>query len=180
MNPDLQQLQRELAGSLRSLDFAQTQLRSPSNPDGWSIQQIVEHLLLTYESTEAAFNARLVKGTPTRAKVSFVQRIQQYAVMRFGYFPTGRKAPLPVTPQTSTHPLSGEELTHAVAEHLASLDTLCSESEKHFGSTLRCVNHGVLGPLKIDHWRKFQLVHGRHHIKQISAIRQSHHLQAGA
>jgi hypothetical protein len=176
MNSDLKQLEWELAHSLHGLDSAETQLRSPSSPCGWSIQQIVEHLLLTYESTEDAFKARLAKGTPTRAQASLVQRVQQCAVMRFGYFPTGRKAPLEVTPQSPTHPLSGAALTRAVAEHLASLDILCNESEKVFGSISRCVSHAVLGPLKMDHWRRFQLVHGRHHIKQILAIRGSHNL----
>jgi hypothetical protein len=178
MNPDLHQLQHELARSLQGLNSAQTQLRSSSRPDCWSIQQIVEHLLLTYKSTEDALNARLFKGTPTRAKVSLVQRVKQYAVMRLGYFPTGRKAPPPVTPPSLTvHPLSGEALTHAVDKHLASLDTVCHEAEKFFGSTARFATHAVLGPLHVYHWRKFQLIHGRHHIKQILAIRQSHHLQ---
>lgn len=180
MNSDLQLLQRELAQSLHGLDSAQTQLRPPSRPDGWSIQQIVEHLLLTYESTEAGLNARMAKGTPTRAQVSLVQRIQQHAVMRCGYFPTGRKAPLPVTPRSPTHPLSGEELTRVVADRLASLDALCDESEKLFGSSSRCASHAVLGPLKVEHWRRFQLVHGRHHIKQIFFIRGVHNLQAEA
>jgi Protein of unknown function (DUF1569) len=178
MNLDLQELQRELAHSLRGLDSAQTQLRPLSGPDGWSIQQIVEHLLLTYESTEDALKARLAKGIPTRAKASLLQRVQQCAVMRFGYFPDGRKAPPPVTPRSRTQPISGGDLTHAVTEHLSNLDALCQESERLFGSSARCANHTVLGPLKMDHWRRFQLVHGRHHIKQIRAIRGSHHLSA--
>jgi hypothetical protein len=178
MNNDLQQLQQELESSLRGLDSVQTQLRLPSRPGGWSIQQIVEHLLLTYEATEAALHARMVKGTPTRAQANLVQRVQQYAVMRLGYFPTGRKAPPQVTPCSSSPALSGEELICAAAARLASLDALCVESEKLFGSTMRCANHTVLGPLRMDHWRRFQLVHGRHHIKRIFAIRGAHNLVA--
>jgi hypothetical protein len=34
----------------------------------------------------------------------------------------------------------------------------------------------ILGPLTIRQWRKFHLIHGRHHIKQIRAIRAAHHL----
>lgn len=180
MNSDLQLLQRELAQSLHGLDRAQTQLHPPARPDGWSIQEIVEHLLLTYESTEAGLSARIAKSAPTRAQISLVQRVQQHAVMRFGYFPTGRKAPLAVTPHTPTQPLSGEELTRVVADRLTSLGALCDESEKLFGSSSRCASHAVLGPLKVDYWRRFQLVHGRHHIKQILVIRGAHNLQAEA
>jgi hypothetical protein len=178
MNSDLQQLQRDLAHSLQGLDSTQTQFRSLARLDCWSIQQIVEHLLLTYKGTEDALNARLAKGTPTRAKANIVQHVQQYAVMRLGYFPTGRKAPLPVTPRSPTpHPLSGEALTNAVTEQLTSLDKACHDAERVFGSTSRFATHAVLGPLHIDHWRRFQLVHGRHHVKQILAIRRSHNLQ---
>ena len=178
MNSDLQQLQQDLAHSLHGLDSIQTQFRSLSRLDCWSIQQIVEHLLLTYKSTEDALNARLAKGTPTRAKASLVQHVKQYAVMSLGYFPTGRKAPLPVTPPSPTpHPLSGDALTHAVAKQLTSLDQVCYEAESFFGFTSRFATHAVLGPLHIDDWRRFQLVHGRHHVKQILAIRRSHNLQ---
>jgi hypothetical protein len=179
MNYDLQQLQRELSRSLQGLDSTQTQLRSLSRPNCWSIQQIVEHLLLTYQSTEIALCIRIAKGTPTRAKASLVQQVKQYAVTRVGYFPTGREAPLSVTPPSPTEqPLSGEELVRAVTEQLASLDLVCQEAERIFGPTVRFASHAVLGPLHVDHWRRFQLVHGRHHIKQILAICRSRNLPA--
>ena len=176
MNPTLHQLQCEIAGSLRSLDATQTQLQPPSRPNKWSIQQIIEHLLLTYSSTETAINARLTKRTPTRAKPTVAHRVFRFAVTRCGYFPTGRKAPEIVTPQPTTHPLSGEDLTLAAAEHLARLDLLFTEAETLFGPTSQCASHTVLGPLNIDQWRKFQLVHGEHHLKQIAAIRKAHHV----
>jgi hypothetical protein len=176
MNPTLLQLQREIASSLRGLDANQTQLHPPAHPDKWSIQQIIEHLLLTYSSTETAINARLTKRTPTRAQSTFRQRVFQYAVTRCGYFPLGREAPAMVMPQLTTHPLSGEDLTHAAAEHLAHLDPLFAEAEALFGRASQCASHAVLGPLNIDQWRLFQLVHGRHHLKQIAAIRKAHNV----
>jgi hypothetical protein len=176
MNATLLQLQREIASSLRGLDATQTQLRPPAHPDKWSVQQIIEHLLLTYSSTETAINARLVKRAPTRAQSTLRQRVFQYAVTRCGYFPTGRAAPPPVAPQPTTHPLSGEDLVHATAEHLSQLDLLLAEAETLFGLSNQFASHAVLGPLNIDQWRMFQLVHGRHHLKQITAIRKAHNL----
>jgi hypothetical protein len=176
MNPALLQLQREIASSLRGLDANQTQLHPPAQPDKWSIQQIVEHLLLTYSATETAINARLIKRTPTRAQPTFRQRVFQYAVCRCGYFPSGREAPAMVAPQPTTHPLSGEDLAHATAEHLDHLDPLFAEAEALFGPASQCASHAVLGPLNIGQWRMFQLVHGRHHLKQIAAIRKAHNL----
>jgi hypothetical protein len=176
MNSTLHQLQREIAGSLRSLDATQTQLHPPSRPNKWSIQQIIEHLLLTYSSTETAINARLTRRTPTRAKPTLAHRISQFAVTRCGYLPTGREAPEMVTPQPTTHPLSGEDLAQTAAEHLARLDLLFTEAETLFGPASRCANHTVLGPLNINQWRKFQLIHGEHHLKQIAAIRKAHNV----
>src|SRR5271154_6607259 len=160
MNPTLHQLQREIAGSLRSLDATQTQLHPPSRPNKWSIQQIIEHLLLTYSSTETAINARLTRRTPTRAKPTLAHRISQFAVTGCGYLPTGRKAPETVTPQSTTHPLSGEDLAQTAAEHLARPDLLFTQAEPLCGPASRCANHAILGPLNIDQWRKFQLIHG--------------------
>ena len=176
MNATLCQLQREIASSLRGLDATQTQLCPPSIPGKWSIQQIVEHLLLTYSSTETAINARLAKRTPTRAQSTLRQRVFQYAVTRCGYFPTGREAPSMVTPQPTTHPLSGKDLAQAGTEHLSHLDLLFTQAETLFGRSSQFANHAVLGPLNIDQWRMFQLVHGRHHLKQIAAIRKVHNL----
>jgi|SRR5271155_4667328 len=176
MNATLQQLQHEIAFCLRGLDATQTQLRPPSRPNKWSIQQIIEHLLLSYSGTEMALNARLAKGAPTKAKPALLQRFGQYTLIHLGYFPTGRKAPPLVTPVPSAHPLSGEELTQAVAAHLTSVDALCTDAEKLFGATNRCASHMVLGPLSVNQWRRFQLIHGEHHLKQIVAIRKAHNL----
>src|SRR5260370_21990673 len=126
------QLQREIAASLHSLDATQTQFHPPSRPAKWSIQQIIEHLLLTYSSTETAINARLAKRTPTGASPTLAHRISQFAVIRCGYLPTGREAPPMVTPQPNTPPRSGEALAHSAAEHPARLHLLFNDAETLF------------------------------------------------
>jgi DinB superfamily len=175
MNSTLQQLQGEIAHTLRGLDAIQTQLQPPSPPGKWSIQQIIEHLLLTYSGAETALNARLAKGRPTLAKPTAFQHIQQFAVCRFGYFPSGLPAPPMATPAPTTQPLSGEDLAAAAKDRLARFDFSCTETEQLFGAC-QCASHNVLGPLSVDQWRKFQLIHGRHHLKQIAAIRKTHNV----
>jgi hypothetical protein len=176
MNATLRQLQSEITSSLRGLDATQTQLCPTSRKHKWSIQQIIEHLLLTYSSTETVIDGRLAKRTPTRATPTLTHRIFQYAVTRCGYFPTGRKAPPLVTPQPTAHPLSGEELVLATDDHLANLDLLLTEAENLFGPASKCATHAVLGPLNISQWRRFHLIHGEHHLKQIAAIRRAHRI----
>ena len=177
MDPTLLQLQSEMAHSLRGLDAAQTQLRPPSRVrDKWSIQQIVEHLLLSYAGTGRALEARIAKRTPTRTKPKLLQSFAQYTILRLGYYPTGRKAPSLVVPAPSSPPLSGAALTRAASEHLTSLDQHCIEAATLFGDNERCATHIILGPLSVQQWRKFQLVHSEHHLKQIAAIRKVHRI----
>jgi Protein of unknown function (DUF1569) len=175
MNPILQTLQTEIASALGSLDAGQTQLRPPANLGKWSIQQIIEHLLLTYSASEAALNARIAKRPPTKATPNLRQRVQQYAVLKLSYFPTGRHAPPPVTPPQVVPPRSGSELAQAAHQHLSRIDALSTQAESLFGDN-QCASHMVLGPLSADQWRMFQLIHGRHHLKQIAAIRKAHNL----
>lgn len=171
---ELGELNHAIAFSLRGLDASQTQLRPLKRKNRWSIQQIVEHLLLTYSSTEETVAARLAKGRPTRSKPGLMQQISQYTVIRLGYFPRGRKAPQLVTPPAETGtPLSGEELAHRVREQLLHLHELCNDAEKAFGEK-QCASHHVLGPLSAAQWRRFHLIHGEHHARQILAIRKEH------
>ena len=173
MNSDLERLHRAIAYSLRGLDAEGTQLRPVGRPGRWSIQQVVEHLLLTYSATEMAMDARLEKGIPTRGKPSPLQHFVQFTLVRLGYFPRGRKAPEVVTPTETETPLSGEELARAADEHLERLDGLFAEGEKSLG-TGRSVRHMVLGPMSMAQWRRFHLIHGEHHVRQILAIRKAH------
>ncbi len=175
MNNILEQLQQELTRSLSGLDAAQTQLRPIGHPEKWSIQQIVEHLLLTYASTGTALQARLTKGTPTQATPSLQQRVGQFFLITLGVFPRGREAPIPVTPQTPQEPIAGADLTALIAQRLAHLDQTINQFEALFG-TQHAATHMVLGPLSARQWRRFQLIHGVHHAKQIIAIRRSHGL----
>jgi hypothetical protein len=80
-----------------------------------------------------------------------------------------------VTPPSSAPPRSGSELIQAASQYLFSFDLRCSETENLFGAN-RCASHIVLGPLSVNQWRMFQLVHGRHHLKQIAAIRKAYNI----
>jgi Protein of unknown function (DUF1569) len=175
MDPILQQLHNEIAGSLESLDSAQTQLTPSTSSEKWNIQQIVQHLCLTYSFTETAFDAHLAKGTPTSARPTLRQRIGQYFLTTLGIFPSGREAPERVAPPQIASPVCGSDLTDYSGEHLARIDKLFNEAEALFGPG-RCISHMILGPLSIHQWRRFHLVHGRHHIKQIRAIRAAYNL----
>jgi hypothetical protein len=51
------------------------------------------------------------------------------------------------------------------------MDELITRCEQKFGTRSRLLDHPILGPLTGSEWRKFHLIHGRHHIKQLRALR---------
>jgi len=177
MNTVLQQLEDELTHSLHGLNAAQIQLRPRHDPGRWNICQIVQHLLLTYTSTITSMEGRIAKGTPTRSHPAFRQYMAQIFVIRLGLMPGRREAPPVVAPPVDPPDplLSGADLADSVSSELARLDSVLDQAEGHFGFT-PCSSHFALGALSVQQWRRFHLVHGRHHIRQIVAIRREHQL----
>jgi hypothetical protein len=174
MNPTIQQLETKLSSALNGLDASQTQLRLTADSARWTIQQITEHLLMTYASTAAAFESRLAKGTPTLSRPTPSHRARQFVVITLGLMPGRRQAPPEVTPPPSNPPLSGEQLIATTREALTHMDHIF-QADHVFGSA-RCLTHFALGPLSVSQWRRFHLSHGCHHIRQIAAIRRTHGL----
>jgi hypothetical protein len=173
MNAALSKLDRELASSLHGLSSAQTQLQFSDNPSQWSIHQIVHHLLLTYSSTATAFESRLAKGTPTLSRPTLNHRLIQFVVVTLGQMPGRRQAPPEVDPSRPNIPLSGEQLADSASETLSQLDLILDQASRAFG-LVPCQSHFALGPLTASQWSRFHLSHGRHHIRQIMAIRRKH------
>lgn len=171
MHPTLKCLEAELTGSLTGLSPADLGVVPDDHPGKWCIQQIVTHLLLSYESTIDVFETRLGKGTPTRAKTSLMQRLGQIYILRLGRFPRGRKAPAAVSPTLPFELCSVEELIDRIQAALTRFDGLATQAAEMFGE-VPAISHFVLGPMSADDWRTFHLVHGRHHIAQILEVRK--------
>lgn len=175
MNPILEQLETKLSSALLGLDSSQTQLRLTADPACWTIQQIIEHLLMTYASTATAFESRLAKGTPTLSRPTPSHRVRQFVVITLGLMPGRRQAPPEVTPPPSDPPHSGEQLIATTCEALTRMDRIFDQADHAFGPA-RCLTHFALGPLSASQWRSFHLAHGTHHVRQIAAIRRVHSL----
>jgi hypothetical protein len=175
MDRDLGRLEAELTAALAGLDAAQTQATPNDHPEKWSIQEIVEHLLLTYRGSVPAIQARIDKGSATRTQPTVRQRISQFIVIKLGSFPARRPAPAAVSPSLPASLRSGEQLSAQVHVALAEFDRVTAEAEGMFGGR-RAATHILLGPLSMQQWRRFHLVHGLHHVKQIKAIRRDNRL----
>lgn len=175
MNPLLHTLRNECSNALHGLDAPQTLLHPHNAPARWNIQQIIEHLLLSYSSTVSSLEDRLAKGSPTRASATVSQQLARLVVIRLGYLPSGREAPSITLPKTEflTTSCDGVSLSIAISAGLDSMDLLLDRAEQKFHST-PCLSHFALGPLNIQQWRRFHLIHGRHHLRQVLAIRREY------
>jgi|SRR5450631_699492 hypothetical protein len=166
MDSTLAQLQRLLASSISGM----TPDQLTRHPEGkWSPAEILEHLNLTYVGTIKGLQHCLDSGTPSASPDRRRMRWQRLIVLEIGYFPRGRKSPERVQPRGAP----AQQVTAEILENVARMDAVIQECETRFGRSKPVADHPVLGPLTGSEWRKFHLVHAKHHAKQIRKLRSA-------
>lgn len=135
----------------------------------WNAGEVLEHLYLTYTGTIRGFEKTIAAGKPLATRVSAVQRLRKLVVLGFSHMPEGRTAPANTVPKG----LPSETVLAEVIAKITAMDAIIQECEKRFGSATKLLDHPVLGPLTAAQWRKFHLVHGWHHAKQVLRLRQA-------
>jgi hypothetical protein len=135
--------------------------------DKWCVAEVLEHLYLTYTGTVKGFERVLEAGKPLAARASMRHRWRRLVVLGFSYLPEGRKAPK----QTVPRGLPVEKVRAEIGVKLAAMDAIVAQCEARFGRG-KVLDHPILGPLTAAQWRKFHLIHGRHHVKQIDKLRE--------
>ena len=163
MDSNLAQLHSILANAIHSV----TPDLLTRHPEGkWSPAEILEHLNLTYIGTIKGLERCLQSGTTSASPDRSRKRWQRLAVIRAGYFPPGRQSPPRVAPRGTP----AQQVTAEILGNVARLDGVIQECEIRFGRSQPVADHPVLGPLTAAEWRKFHLVHGKHHAKQIRRL----------
>lgn len=160
MPSNLDRLQRELEDVVAGVTV-NSNARSPSG--SWSPAQILEHLFLTYQGTNRGLAKCLEQGAPLATSATLRHRIGTLLVVNLGYLPNGRKAPERAVPQGM--PL--EQVRSTIFTEIQKMESGFEDCERRFGAATKIMDHPILGPLTASEWRKFHLVHGRHHARQI-------------
>jgi hypothetical protein len=139
----------------------------------WSAQELIEHLVLTFRSSSRVLAKRLERGHPTKDRSTAVQWMLQIVVLSFGHMPRGAPAPSFARPdQLHWQPMSGVQLIEVLRHEIDQMDDLLDQCRQRFGLQ-RVASHFVLGPLRPDQWRRFHVVHLRHHQGQFHRLEQS-------
>jgi DinB superfamily len=161
----LQRLQGEIASAVAGLSAEQLTWHPPGK---WSAAEVLEHLYLTYTGTAKGFSRILEAGKPQVTAATWRQRGRRRAVLGLNYLPSGREAPQFTRPRGT----SGEKVQAQIGLRIAEMDDMIALCEGKFGSSSKLLDHPILGPLTGGEWRKFHLVHGLHHVKQIRRLRK--------
>ena len=165
MDPRLEKLQKEIATAIAGMSAEQLSTHPPGK---WCAAEVLEHLYLTYTGTLKGFERVAEGGTTLATKQSWGQRRRTWVVVGFGYLPAGRESPAVARPRG----IPAEKVLAEIGLKIAEMDRMIAHCEKTHGTRSKLLDHPVLGPLTGKQWRKFHLVHGRHHVKQIWRLRQ--------
>jgi hypothetical protein len=165
MNSHLQKLESALSAATGGISVEELNWHPAEK---WCITEVLEHLYLTYTGTAKGFGRVLEAGKPLTTVASWPQRGRALVVVSLGYFPTGRKSPAMAQPRG----LPAEKVVSDIRVKLAEMDEIITRCAGRFGERIKLLDHPILGPLSAGQWRKFHLVHGRHHVKQIQRLRQ--------
>jgi hypothetical protein len=160
MDPRLKTLQLQIAESISGLDNERLTFHDPGQ---WCIAEILEHLYWTYTGTIKGFARLLESGKAQVSQATWKNLTQSMIVVGLGYMPSGRKSPAVARPRG----LAAEKVAQEIGPKITEMDTVLAECAAKFGARVKVLDHPVLGPFSIEQWRKFHLVHGLHHVKQI-------------
>jgi DinB superfamily len=166
VHPLLDEIRELLSTRLAGYSAEQLGHHPAGDPSRWSAQQVIEHLAATWRMTIAGIEDRLKKGRPLRTRQTLRQRALQVLICDLGYFPKGMSAPEPVRPSPEQPPTSGDELIARLSATLAAMDTALNRIEPEARGAV-VLNHGHLGPMNVQQWRRFHRTHARHHLGQI-------------
>ncbi len=165
MDPHLARLKNEITDAINQLTPAQMTI---SRPGKWSIAEILEHLYLTYTGTTKGFGRVLSEGRSLATNATWKQRGQAFVVVSLGYMPTGRKSPAVAVPRSTP----AGKISADIITAISSMDEVMNKVSATFGARSPILDHPILGPFSVHQWRKFHLVHGLHHIRQIRSLRE--------
>jgi hypothetical protein len=165
MDPRLERLRQAIQTAMAGMS-AEQRIWHP--PGKWCTAEVLEHLYLTYTGTVKGFERVAAAGKSLASAPTRKQRVQTCIVVSFGYFPSGRESPAVARPRG----VPEDEVISEIAPKITEMDGIIRQCGEKFGLRTRLLDHPILGPLTGAQWRKFHLVHGLHHVKQIQHLRE--------
>jgi uncharacterized damage-inducible protein DinB len=143
---DISETPTRLAAAVSTLD--EEQLNTPYRPGGWTIRQVAHHVPDSHLNAYTRFRLALTEEEPT---------IRPYHEDRWAELSDARTAPVEYS------------LELLVSLHRRWVYLLESLTETDF---TRVFHHPELGPVTLDKNLALYSWHGRHHVAQITSLRE--------
>ena len=173
MHPVLKASFSALSAELAHFDSTSASVHPWGRPHCWSVQQVAEHLILSMDMTRTALEERLTKGRPERrSRRTRTEWALQLMILSAGHMPKGVGATEATTPDANLASIGVRELTQRLEAAIEDLDATLDRSRQRFGME-RVGRHFLLGPLRVDQWRRYHALHLLHHQRQVRDIRET-------
>jgi hypothetical protein len=171
MHAVLERVVSQIAGEVRELDAETAQIHPGDHAYEWTAQQVIEHLVLGYRLTSRALENRIKKGRLSQNQDrTYLQWSLQLMILSFGALPRGVPALNETTPTPDSFAaMDGRQLGTLLRQEMEAMDAMLDRARRKYGME-RVAVHPWLGPLRVDQWRRFHAVHGRHHIAQLRSV----------
>jgi hypothetical protein len=171
MHAVLERVVSQIAGEVRHLDADAAQLHPRGLAYKWNAQEVIEHLVLGCRLTKSALETRLNKGRVSRSQNrTYLQWSLQLMILTFGALPRGVPALEETMPTPGRFPaMTGRQLSDLLRQETEAMDTVLDACRRRFGME-RVGTHPWFGPLRVDQWRRFHVVHGLHHVHQLRSV----------
>jgi len=159
---------------LEGVDTTTAQLHPEGKPNVPSMQQSVEQVLCSIRSSCELLERRLKRGRLPRAiKRTKLEWMLQVMILGFGFVPSN----MPLTEyyetrKGATTAYAGRDLARLLEMEIARLDTLLDRCRAEFGME-RVEHHPLLGPMRVDQWRRCQVLQLRLLTKSIVSMRNN-------
>ncbi len=170
MHPVLKSALEPLAEMVRPLSQEEAQVPPTPGQGRWCAQQVMEHLMLSYELTSAELSKQMKSGRIPRNRRNVLEFLLRVQTIGLGHMPSGIPAIRALRP-TDYVAESGAAVAARFLEKAEEMDVLLVSCRKTFGIQA-CGEHPFFGVMRVDEWRRYHAVHAKHHMSQLrDAIR---------
>jgi hypothetical protein len=178
MHPVLKSALQPLADEISPLSQEEAQIPPTPGQGRWCAQQIVEHLILSYELTSGELSKQLKSGRVPRNRRNLLEFLLRVQTIGLGFMPSGVPSMRALRP-TDYVPEQGAAVAARFLAAAEEMDALLVSCRKAFGIQA-CGEHPFFGVMRVDEWRRYHAVHAKHHLPQLrEAIRFARAAKAG-
>jgi hypothetical protein len=171
---------RAWIAELERMDAGEARIRPEGKQHLWHAGEITEHVLLSMRDMRVSLEKRVLRDrVPEISPRTRVEWLLQIMVLGLGHMPVGVPAPAEWTPTGELTSLTGRELARRLAAEIDAADAMLDLCRERFGME-RVGRHFLLGPLRVDQWRRYHVLHLRHHHRQLQQLRWAPSVQMAA